>query len=380
MDSAEDISAAEPAGFGNATDAEAAAAESNLDGGAPGPPVGAATRRRPRAPVMSDVGRLAGVSHQTVSRVINGSPHVRPETRDRVVAAMQELGYRPNPVARALVTGRSKTLGVVSFDTTLYGPASTLFGIERAAHEAGYFMIVASLEELSRASVVDAVERLRRQGVEGILVIAPHLEAGDALLHARTDVPLVAAEAGPEHGVPVVAVDQLAGAASATRHLLELGHETVWHITGPANFIESQQRRNGWQATLEAAGAEVPPPLVGDWSPRAGYDLGRQLSREAAVTAVFVANDQMALGLLRALHEARREVPGEISVVGFDDIPEAAFFQPPLTTVRQDFIEMGRRSLRLLLRTIETGRRSEVGSLVPPELIVRRSTAPPPRR
>jgi len=329
---------------------------------------------------MSDVGRVAGVSHQTVSRVINGSPHVRPETRDRVLAAMRELGYRPNPVARALVTGRSRTLGVVSFDTTLYGPASTLFGIERAAHEAGYFMIVASLEELSRASVVDAVERLRRQGVEGILVIAPHLEAGDALLHARTDLPLVAAEAGPEHGIPVVAVDQLAGATSATQHLLDLGHETVWHITGPTNFIESQQRRHGWQVTLEAAGAEVPPPLVGDWSPRAGYELGRRLSREPAATAVFVANDQMALGLLRALHEAGRAVPGEISVVGFDDIPEAAFFQPPLTTVRQDFIEMGRRSLRLLLRTIENGRRSEEGSLVPPELIVRGSTGSPPKR
>jgi len=188
----------------------------------------------------------------------------------------------------------------------------------------------------------------------------------------------VAAEAGPEHGVPVVAVDQLAGATSATRHLLDLGHDTVWHITGPPNFIESQQRQHGWQATLAAAGAEVPPPLVGDWSPRAGYELGRRLGGEPAVTAVFVANDQMALGLLRALHEARREVPGEISVVGFDDIPEAAFFQPPLTTVRQDFIEMGRRSLRLLLRTIESGRRSEEGSLVPPELIVRRSTGPPP--
>jgi DNA-binding LacI/PurR family transcriptional regulator len=239
-------------------------------------------------------------------------------------------------------------------------------------------MIVASLEELSRASVVDAVERLRRQGVEGILVIAPHLEAGDALLHARTDLPLVAAEAGPEHGVPVVAVDQLAGAASATQHLLDLGHQSVWHITGPPNFIESEQRKNGWRATLEAAGADVPAPLVGDWSPGAGYELGQRLSQDPGVTAVFVANDQMALGLLRALHEARREVPGEISVVGFDDIPEAAFFQPPLTTVRQDFIEMGRRSLRLLLQTVESGRRSEEGSLVPPELIVRRSTGPPP--
>src|SRR6201996_5366191 len=177
--------------------------ETTSDGGAP-------IRVRSRAPVMSDVGRLAGVAHQTVSRVINGSPHVRPETRKRVLAAMQELGYRPNSVARALVTGRSKTLGVVSFDTTLYGPASTLFGIERAAHEAGYFIIVASLKALNRPSVSDAVEPLRRQGVDGVLVIAPHREAEDALLHTHADVPLVAVEAGPDDGVAVVAVDQIA--------------------------------------------------------------------------------------------------------------------------------------------------------------------------
>ena len=337
------------------------------------------TRRRPKAPVMSDVGRLAGVSHQTVSRVINGSPHVRPETRSRVLAAMEELGYRPNSVARALVTGRSNTLGVVSFDTTLYGPASTLFGIEKAAHEAGYFIIVASLKALNRPSVSDAVERLRRQGVDGILVIAPQREAGDALLHTHPDVPLVAVEAGPEQGVAVVAVDQIAGAVSATRHLLELGHETVWHISGPSNFIESQQRQAGWRTTLEGAGAERPEPLVGDWSPSAGYELGRRLSRDPAVTAVFVANDQMALGLLRAMHEAGRPVPGELSVVGFDDIPEASYFLPPLTTVRQDFNEMGTRSLRLLLHTIETGEPPRSGSLVPPELIVRASTSAPPR-
>ncbi len=149
----------------------------------------------------------------------------------------------------------------------------------------------------------------------------------------------------------------------------------MWHITGPPNFIESRQRLEGWRATLEAAGAELPEPLVGDWSPRAGYELGRRLSRDPAVTAVFVANDQMALGLLRAMHEAGREVPGELSVVGFDDIPEAPFFLPPLTTVRQDFNEMGTRSLRLLLQTLETGQRPESGSLVPPELIIRSSTS-----
>jgi DNA-binding LacI/PurR family transcriptional regulator len=378
MESGDEIdgggSGADDGSYGNGMTADGDSVATSGAGG------GAHPRTRLRAPVMSDVGRLAGVSHQTVSRVINRSPHVRPETRAKVMAAMEELGYRPNPVARALVTGRSKMLGVVSFDTTLYGPASTLFGIERAAHEAGYFIIVASLEALDRSSVVDAVERLRRQGVDGILVIAPHAQAGEALLHAPTDVPLVAAEAGPEHGAPVVAVDQVTGAVTATQHLLELGHRTVWHISGPRDFIEARQRHEGWRATLEAAGAETPEPLEGDWSPQAGYDLGRRLSGDLAVTAVFVANDQMALGLLRAMHEAGRAVPGELSVVGFDDIPEAAYFLPPLTTVRQDFIEMGRRSLRMLLRTIETGRRASAEALVPPELVVRGSTGPPPAR
>lgn len=323
---------------------------------------------------MSDVGRLAGVSHQTVSRVINGSPHVRPETRERVMQAMLELGYRPNSVARALVTGRSRTLGVVSFDTTLYGPASTLLGIERAAHEEGYFIIIASLKSLDRDSIADAVERLRRHGVDGILAITPLEEAADALRHTPGDAPLVAVEAGPEGPVPVVAVDQVAGAASATSHLLDLGHQSVWHIAGPPEFLESRDRLAGWRATLEKAGIEPPEPLVGDWSARAGYDLGRRLSTNPAVTAIFVANDQMALGVLRAMHEHGRRVPQEVSVVGFDDIPEAPFFLPPLTTVRQDFDEVGNRSVRLLLRMIESDEQLPSAPHVEPRLVVREST------
>jgi DNA-binding LacI/PurR family transcriptional regulator len=326
---------------------------------------------------MADVGRLAGVSHQTVSRVINGSPHVRPETRERVLEAMVALGYRPNSLARALVTGRSNMLGVVSFDTTLYGPASTLFGIERAAHDAGYFMIVASLRSLDRASVTEAVERLRDQGVDGILVIAPQDDAVDALLHVPAGVPLVAVEAGPADQVPVVEIDQFAGAASATRHLLELGHRTVWHIAGPPDFLEARQRVHGWQSALEQAGAERPDPLEGDWSAHSGYELGHRLSREHGVTAIFVANDQMALGVLRAMHERRRAIPHEVSVVGFDDIPESPYFTPPLTTIRQDFGEMGRRSLAILLRTIERGERAPSPDRIAPELVVRASTAPP---
>ncbi|HXO08002.1 MAG TPA: LacI family DNA-binding transcriptional regulator [Solirubrobacteraceae bacterium] len=334
---------------------------------------GSGRRRRPA--VMSDVGRLAGVSHQTVSRVINGSPKVRPETRRRVIAAMRELDYRPNTVARALVTGRTYTLGVVGFDTTLYGPASVLFGIERAAHEAGYLMIVASLKALNRSSVSFAIDRLRVQGVDGILVIAPHLEAADALGHAPIDVPVVAVEAGPVDIVPVVAVDQYQGAVSATQHLLDLGHESVWHVSGPPDWLESRERIEGWRRTLETAGAHAPTPLPGDWSARAGYDHGRRLSADPAVTAIFAANDQMALGVLRAMHEAGRDIPGEISVVGFDDVPESPYFTPPLTTVRQDFIEVGSRSLRLLVRMIAGGERLPPSSRVQPELIVRASTS-----
>jgi DNA-binding LacI/PurR family transcriptional regulator len=327
---------------------------------------------------MADVARAAGVSHQTVSRVLNESERVRPETRERVLRAMRELDYRPNSVARALVTGRSRTLGVVSFDTTLYGPASTLFGIERAAHSKGYFVSIVSVTSLDRPSVLRAVEQLRAQGVDGILIITPQDTAAEAVLHTPPDMPVVAVEAGPENSVPVVAVDQVAGAAAATQHLLELGHRTVWHVSGPSGWLEAHQRIEGWMAALEHAGADVPPLLTGDWSARSGYELGRRLATVRDVTAIFAANDQMALGILRALYEAGREVPRDLSLVGFDDIPEAQFFTPPLTTVHQDFNELGRQSLMLLLEEIAASERSSAHVVVAPKLRVRESTAPPP--
>jgi DNA-binding LacI/PurR family transcriptional regulator len=337
--------------------------------------VGQTDRRRPA--VMADVAKLAGVSHQTVSRVINGSDHVKAETRERVTAAMRMLDYRPNSVARALATGRSKTVGVVTFDTTLYGPASTLFGLERAAHESGYFVSIVSLLALDRGAVHDAVERLRSQGVEGILVIAPQTQVAFSMLQLPEDMPLVAVEAGPDEGVPLVAVDQFAGAALATRHLLELGHRSVAHIAGPADWLEAQQRVAGWRSALQDAGAPAPAPLMGDWSPQAGYELGRTVAADPDVTAVFCANDAMALGLLRSLHEAGRSIPGDMSVVGFDDVPEAAFFTPPLTTVRQDFLQVGRGGFDLLIAEIERGGRSTARLTVPPQLVVRASTAAP---
>jgi DNA-binding LacI/PurR family transcriptional regulator len=341
------------------------------------PPKSKVVRGRRGAAVMTDVARMAGVSYQTVSRVLHDSPNVRRETRTRVLAAMRRLDYRPNPLAQALVTGHSKTLGVVSFDTTLYGPASTLLGIEEAAHDAGYAIIIASLRALNRASVVTAAERLRSQGVDGVVIIAPQRSAVEALLHLPQREPVVAVEAGPDDSVPVVAVDQIAGAAAATRHLLDLGHRTVWHIAGPPDWLEAEDRVEGWRSTLKAAGARIPPVLRGDWSARSGYELGEQLLGVSDLTAVFAANDQMALGLLRRLHEAGRETPREISIVGFDDIPEAAYFSPPLTTVRQDFAEVGRRCLHLLLAQIQEGRRSYARVVVPTEFVVRGSTATP---
>jgi DNA-binding LacI/PurR family transcriptional regulator len=343
-------------------------AEPRTDNGGPGTVV------RRRSASMMDVARLAGVSHQTVSRVINGSPRVAPETRDRVMAAMRMLDYRPSSLARALKTGRSRTIGVVSFDTTLHGPASTLFGIERAAHQADYFTSIVSVPELHRDTVLEAVDRLRRQGVEGILTVVPQHEAMSALGQVPIDVPLTAVEAGPEAGVAVVVVDQFAGAAAATRHLLELGHRSVIHVAGPPGWQESELRVAGWRETLLAHGLAVPTPAAGDWTPESGYAVGRQLVTLPDLSAIFVANDQMALGVLRALHEAGLRVPEDVSVVGFDAIPESAFFTPPLTTVRQDFLEMGRQGFRLLQQQIDEGRRSDTRITIAPEIVVRSST------
>lgn len=324
---------------------------------------------------LTDVAEVAGVSHMTVSRVINGTGPVRPETRARVLAAVEELGYRPNSAARALVTGRSGTLGVVALESNLYGPASTLHGIENAAREAGYAITISSVSRPGRSSISDAVESLRRQAVEGIVVIAPHVTAGRALAGAPSDVPVVAVGGGESAPVPVISVDQYDGARRVTEHLLALGHRTVWHVAGPEDWLEAIDRERGWRETLERHGAEVPPVLRGDWSPASGYAAGRELAKKPGLDAVFAANDQMALGLLRAFTEAGIAVPGDVHVAGFDDVPEAAYFTPPLTTVRQDFIEVGRRTFGLLTARMGGGD-PHARHLVEPELIVRESTGP----
>lgn len=330
-------------------------------------------------PVMMDVARRAGVSHQTVSRVLNAHPNVKPATRDRVLAAINDLGYRRNSVARALVTRRTQMLGVVVFDTTLYGPASTLYGIEQAARDAGYFVSIVSLRRLTPEAVHDAVGYLTDQGVDGLVVIAPERSAAAALDDLPRSLPVVTVEGAHDVGLPVVSVDQLLGARLATEHLLSLGHRTVWHVAGPSEWLEAAGRERGWRDALRAAGAQVPEMLRGDWSPRSGYEAGRVLATRNDLSAVFVANDQMALGLLRAFREAGVRVPEDVSVAGFDDIPEAGYFAPPLTTVRQDFGAVGRSSIQLLIdRLNETAGSEGARVVVPATLVVRASTASPP--
>jgi DNA-binding LacI/PurR family transcriptional regulator len=337
---------------------------------------------------MADVARAAGVSHQTVFRVVNDLSGVRAATRFRVLAAVEGLGYRRNSAARALVTGRSQVLGVITLHTSLYGPASALNALERAAYTAGYFLSVVTLRSTEPAAIKDAVDRLVAHGIEGAVVIAPVVSAKTLLRWIPVDLPLVVVEgadlsdgAEASHGADlagagIVGVDQAVGARVATSFMLDQGHATVWHVAGPPEWLEAGRRVAAWRATLEAHGAEAPPPLRGDWSAKSGFEAGRMLARIPDLTAVFAANDAMAVGVLRALHEAGRKVPADVSVVGFDDVPEAAYFNPPLTTVRQDFDEVGRRSLNLLLGQIKAGARTRGQSIVSPTLVVRESAAP----
>lgn len=334
---------------------------------------------QPRGSVMRDVARLAGVSHQTVSRVLNEHPNVRQETRRRVLEAMQALNYRRNLAARTLVTRRSGTLGVIGFETTLFGPASMLYGIEDAARTAGYFVTVASVRTLERQSVLEAVDRLCQQSVEGIIAIAPKPAVTNALVQVPSGLASVGVGGGAdEDAVTTVRIDNAAGARLATQHLLDLGHSTVHHVAGPTDWPEARERVEGWRGTLYAAGARVPPVEPGSWSAQSGYEQGQALARDPAVTAVFCGNDQIALGVLRALQEAGRRVPRDVSVVGFDDMPDSGYFLPPLTTIRQDFAELGRRSLAVLLDQLRTPEaRPPDHVLLSPELVLRASTAPP---
>ncbi|MET7543082.1 LacI family DNA-binding transcriptional regulator [Streptomyces sp. NPDC058293] len=329
---------------------------------------------------MADVARVAGVSSQTVSRVSNGFPGVNEETRERVLAAMKELGYRPNSAARALKRGDFRTIGVITFTLSTTGNMRTLEAIATSAAQEGYAVTLLPVAVPTQDEVRGAFSRLGELAVDAVIVIMEVHLLDSASLTLPPHVKVVVADSDADDRYAVVDTDQAGGTRDAVRHLLDHGHRTVWHLAGPSESFAAQRRTDAWRKALEAAGRAVPPLVRGDWSADSGYRAGLRLAEQDDCTAVFAANDQMALGLLRALEERGRKVPDDVSVIGFDDIPDSGSFQPPLTTVHQDFAEVGRRCVESALRQVRHGETEPGATLVPTRLVVRESTGRPPSR
>ncbi|WP_460772707.1 LacI family DNA-binding transcriptional regulator [Microbacterium sp. GXF7504] len=317
---------------------------------------------------MSDVAALAGVSAQTVSRVVNASPKVDPATRAKVEAALLESGYRVHRAARALRTGRSGTIGVVVATLATAGNSLMLDAVAQAAAARDHDIAMVTL---GAGSADAAFDRLRDQGVDGVVVV------NEAAAAARTAVfpaglRFVLVDAPADERYAAVQTGHAGGAGIATEHLLALGHRTVAHIAGPATSYAAAERERGWRGALEAAGAIVPAPIRGAWSAASGAEAATALlERDPDLTAVLVANDQMALGVLRALDERGRRVPDDVSVVGFDDIADAADYRPPLTTLRQHFDRLAEAAVTALLDG------GEPTTVVPATFVERASTARP---
>jgi DNA-binding LacI/PurR family transcriptional regulator len=326
------------------------------------------------SPTIFDVARLAGVSHQTVSRVINHHASVREATRERVQQAVEQLGYRPNAAARAMVGGRTRTIGLVTTGSSDYGPTSTVLGLLSAARAAGYSVSLATSVDTEPASVQASVDLLLGQRVDALVVVASRTRILDVLGGLSLRLPVVVIESSGRTGRPSLSIDQYAGARTATEHLIALGHRDIVHVAGPGDSMDATERLRGWRDTMAEHGLVAPRPLEGDWTPGSGYRIGSALTGQGVrFSALFVANDQMSLGCIHALAEQGIRVPEDVSVVGFDDIPEAEHFAPPLTTMRQDFRQLGNDILTTVLDLVED-RRVEPVLRLTPTLVVRRST------
>ncbi|MBV1855211.1 LacI family DNA-binding transcriptional regulator [Catellatospora tritici] len=327
---------------------------------------------------IRDVAAAAGVSYQTVSRVLNDSPKVREETRRQVLEAMEQLGFRPNRAARALGLGRARAVTVVTSNTTLFGYATTLQGIEEAAREQGLTVSVRVIESAADAHVRQAVEYVSDPSAGGVVVVAFDAEGVEVLRRLPEEVPAVAAiEPGvlPDSTRTMICLDERLAAADATRHLLGLGHRTVHHVAIPSES-GTRGREAGWRQALADAGAEVPEVVPAGWDAPSAYVAGRALAADPAVTAILCGNDDTALAVRRALYDEGRDVPGDVSLVGFDDVPGSAYWTPALTTVRMDFAGLGRVCLAALTAEL-AGEPVSSLPLAAPHLVVRESTAPP---
>lgn len=329
---------------------------------------------------INDVARLARVSSQTVSRVANDSPLVRPETKERVIEAMRQLGYTPNHAARALRVGTYKTIGVIAHRFARSGEALTVESIVRAAEHADYATTLVQISEPGIEGLQQAVERLSTQGVDGVIIVRSGSVTGRDL-KLPPGFPIVAADSALRGEFPTVTGDQVGGTRTAVRHLLDLGHKNVFHVSGSADATPSHDRHKAWEEALLEERIEPWPAWAGNWSAQSGYEAGQYVAQHPEITAVFCANDEMAFGLLRALHEADVQVPEDVSVVGFDSIMLSEFATPPLTTVAIDYDAMGARLFELLLQEIRGSVSRQDGEaetvLLPTKLLVRETTSAP---
>lgn len=324
---------------------------------------------------LNDVAKASGVSYQTVSRVINNHPNVANKTRARVLDVIERLGYRPNRAARSLVTRRSCTVGIVSYGIEYYGPSRMLGNIEAALRERGYSLGIVSTEDLSIEQLRSAVDHLGGHSVDGLVFITPiaDVELGNiaelcsGLPFVMTDVPL-------DNRIPSVVIDQRHGSRLVTQHLIDLGHQRICEARGPFGWFDADERHLAWRETMHEAGLDPGLSIEGDWTAASGYTATKELLAEAGgFTALVAGNDQMALGAIRALREAGLHVPNDVSVVGFDDVPEAAYFEPPLTTVQQDFKAMGQQTVDYLIAAIEGTDTTIHRRTLYPKLIERKS-------
>jgi len=335
-----------------------------------------------RRPTLHDVARVAEVSHQTVSRVLNDAPYVSKQARDRVLAAVREVGYRRNDAARALVTRRTGMIGMLLPTSSGVGVTRKAGAIEAAAHAAGYGMLVGSADPDDTSALAAAADGLARRGVDGLVVVIAHRQAIALAEELSQRVPsvLLASEvledpsalAAPEAGRA-----EESGPRLAVEHLVGLGHRRIAHIAGPRGWISAETRVHAYREVMAEHGLPDRVVSATDWTARAGHAATLELLHADPPTAVFAANDQFALGVLHACHERDIRVPHGLSVVGYDDSPDAAYFWPPLTTVAKRAEELGRRAVALLLARLAEPEAHGSAEPVTPRLVMRASTAPP---
>lgn len=326
-------------------------------------------------PTITDVAERAGVSVPTVSRVLTGAARVSPAKRKLVEAAIAELRYRPSAAARVLVSRRSQTIAVIAGNTSRYGYAETIRGIEVAARAEGYTVMITVVENADEDEVDRAIAATLTQTLAGVVVLKFDPPGVAALRKIPADLPVVALSGARETGIRQAVLDEARAAEELTEHLLGLGHATVHHVrVPPSRRVDG--RTSGWRRALIAAQAPIPPVRDATWLPRSGVAIGRDLAADPSATAVFCGNDEIAMGVMRGLAEAGLRVPEDVSVAGFDDHPLAELWSPPLTTARQDFAGLGGRGFQLLLQAID-GTGGRLYSSERPRLVFRESTAAP---